>query len=53
MSQTLGRHILVEFFGCSANILNDVITIETAMVDAAKEAQATVINSTFHHFLLI
>lgn len=47
---TLGRHILVEFFECSSEILNDVISIETAMVDAAKDAQATIINSTFHHF---
>lgn len=50
MSNALGRHILVELFGCSANILNDVISIEKAMVDAAKAAEATVINSTFHHF---
>ncbi len=50
MSNTLGRHILVEFFGCSSEILNDVMVIETSMVNAAKEAQATVINSTFHHF---
>lgn len=50
MSNALGRHILVEFFGCSASILNDVIVIEKSMVDAAKAAQATVINSTFHHF---
>lgn len=50
MSNALGRHILVEFFGCSAAILNDVIIIEKAMVEAAKAAQATVINSTFHHF---
>jgi spermidine synthase len=50
MSNALGRHILVEFFGCSADILNDVIQIETAMVEAAKAAEATVINSTFHHF---
>jgi len=46
----LGRHILVEFFGCSSEILNDVPTIETSMVEAAKEALSTVINSTFHHF---
>ena len=46
----LGRHILVEFFGCNPDILNDVITIETSMVNAAREATATVINSTFHHF---
>ena len=46
----LGRHILVEFFGCSSEILNQVSTIETGMVDAAEKAGATVINSTFHHF---
>ena len=50
MSKTLGRHILVEFYGCSPDIMNDVIVIEQSMVDAAKEARATVINSTFHHF---
>lgn len=50
MSNALGRHILVEFFGCSSSILNDVIIIEKSMVDAAKAAEATVINSTFHHF---
>lgn len=46
----LGRHILVEFVGCSSDILNDVDVIEKGMVDAAKNAGATVINSTFHHF---
>ncbi|MGH1336646.1 MAG: polyamine aminopropyltransferase [Aureispira sp.] len=50
MSKVLGRHVLVEFFGCSAETLNDVIQIETFMVEAAKAAEATVINSTFHHF---
>ncbi len=47
---SLGRHILVEFFGCTPEIMNDVATIEKAMVDAAENANATVINSTFHHF---
>lgn len=46
----LGRHILVEFFGCNAEIMNDVAIIEQGMVEGAEEAQATVINSTFHHF---
>lgn len=50
MSNTLGRHILVEFFDCDPEIMNDVIVVEQSMVDAAREAQATVINSTFHHF---
>lgn len=48
--KSLGRHILVEFSGCDAEIMNDVSTIEKGMVDAAAEAGATVINSTFHHF---
>lgn len=46
----LGRHILVEFIGCSSEILNDVSAIEKSMIDAAQLAGATVINSTFHHF---
>lgn len=46
----LGRHILVEFNGCSPEILNDVDVIEAAMVEAAAKAGATVIQSTFHHF---
>ncbi|MBX3040210.1 MAG: polyamine aminopropyltransferase [Bdellovibrionaceae bacterium] len=46
----LGRHILVEFNGCDADILNDVSVIEKEMVNAAKTAGATVINSSFHHF---
>jgi len=48
--KSLGRHILVEFHGCSAEILNDVPRIEQGMVHAAKAAGATIISSVFHHF---
>jgi spermidine synthase len=48
--ESLGRHILVEYFDCSSEVLNDVILIEKAMVKASEVAGATVINSTFHHF---
>jgi spermidine synthase len=48
--EALGRHILVEYYGCSEEKLNDVTHIEQGMVNAAKDAGATVINSTFHHF---
>ena len=48
--KALGRHILVEFLNCKADVLNDVVQIEKAMVEAAQIAGATVINSTFHHF---
>ncbi len=48
--KALGRHILVEFSGCNAEVLNDVSVIEKSMIEAAQIAGATVINSTFHHF---
>ena len=46
----LGRHILVEFTGCNADVLNDVSAIEKSMIEAAQIAGATVISSNFHHF---
>ncbi len=46
----LGRHILVEFLGCTPEIMNDVMVIEEGMNAAAAKAGATIINSTFHHF---
>ncbi len=48
--KSLGRHILVEFHGCSAEILNDVPRIEHDMLEAATRSGATIINSVFHHF---
>ncbi len=47
---SLGRHILVEFIGCNSDVLNDVAMIEKGMIDAAQDAGATVIQSSFHHF---
>ncbi len=46
----LGRHILVELMGCSAEVLNDVNLVEQLMGQAAIDAGATVIQSSFHHF---
>ncbi len=47
---TLGRQIVAEYYDCDPDILNDVAQIETGMLNAANAAEATVINSTFHHF---
>ncbi|MEB3287830.1 MAG: adenosylmethionine decarboxylase [Vampirovibrionales bacterium] len=46
----LGRHLLVEFYECNANILNNVEYIEKVMVEAAIECGATVIQKNFHMF---
>lgn len=46
----LGRHILVELYGSPSSVLNDVIRIEACMVKAARAANATVIDTSFHRF---
>lgn len=47
---SLGRHILVEYYDCNPDKINDVSHIESSMISAAQKAGATIINSNFHHF---
>jgi S-adenosylmethionine decarboxylase proenzyme len=49
-TQSLGRHILAEFYDCDANALNNLSLIETAMTGAAEACGATVVESKFHQF---
>lgn len=48
--EQLGRHILVEFYNCDKNILNDHALIEKYMNEAATKANATIVQSVFHLF---
>ncbi|MDK2919102.1 MAG: S-adenosylmethionine decarboxylase [Candidatus Petromonas sp.] len=48
--ESLGRHILAEFYNCNEEILNDHTLIEKYMVDAAEKSNATVVKSCFHMF---
>ena len=48
--RALGRHVLVEFYGCSPDILNNTAQIEEIMVKAALEAGAEVREVIFHKF---
>lgn len=47
---SLGRHILVEFYGCDVNMLNNPNEVKLMLEDAARNARATVIESFIHHF---
>ncbi len=49
-TEQLGRHILVEYYNCDENVLNDHKLIEELMVTAAEKANATVVESVFHMF---
>ena len=47
---TLGRHLLVEYFGCDHLLLDDQRFIEDLMMRAARAANATPIKHLFHRF---
>lgn len=48
--QALGRQILVEFYDCDPNVLNDVNLIEKYMVEACDVANATIVKTVVHKF---
>ncbi len=48
--ESLGVHILAEFYECDVKAINDVKIVEEALLQAAKVAKATVIGSSFHIF---
>jgi S-adenosylmethionine decarboxylase proenzyme len=41
---------MVEYHGCSTNLLNDVEHVRHAMVKAAAATGATIVGEYFHHF---
>jgi S-adenosylmethionine decarboxylase proenzyme len=48
--ESLGRHILVEYYGCDVNLLNRASAVKDVMEDAARAARATVVESFIHQF---
>ncbi len=46
----LGTHLLVELKDCNPEILKDLTRVKEALVSAAKEAKATIIDVSFHEF---
>ena len=48
--ERLGRLILIEFYNCDEEILKNPTLIKEHMNKAAKIANATIVESVFHHF---
>ena len=46
----LGTHLLVELRDCNPKIIKDLNKVKNALVSAAKEAKATIIDISFHEF---
>ena len=47
---SLGSHLLVEFYGCDPKSLEQESLVRQAMVEAAKESDASVVTDSFHEF---
>ena len=48
--KSLGTHVLMEYYNCSEQALDNVKLLEALMLNAAKKAEATIIKSVFHEF---
>jgi len=48
--KALGSHLIVELYGCDRKILSAVDKVQDIMIAAARAADATIIDSIFHHF---
>ncbi len=46
----LGTHLLIELRDCNPSILKDLEKVKNTLISAAKEAKATIIDSSFHEF---
>lgn len=47
---TMGRHVILELWGCNVEKLNDFKFVEKMMVDAALESGAEIREVAFHKF---
>ncbi|MBQ4106947.1 MAG: adenosylmethionine decarboxylase [Lentisphaeria bacterium] len=46
----LGHQMMIEYYGCDADILNDPVRMEQIFLNAARTSGAHVISSHFHRF---
>jgi len=46
----LGRHLLLELFDCDSDSINNLEAVKGSLIEAAKRAQATIVDVVFHEF---
>ncbi len=50
MVKPLGVHYLLELRGCNPTVINDLPEVRRMLLEAARQANATIIDSRFHQF---
>ena len=45
-----GDHLLIDLYGCDADIIGDAVPTEKALIDSANRCGATIIEYHFHQF---
>ena len=48
--KTIGRHLIIEFYGCDVAAIDNVSRIREGMLGAAEKVGATIVGETFHHY---
>ncbi|MFQ5881110.1 MAG: adenosylmethionine decarboxylase [Candidatus Methylomirabilales bacterium] len=48
--RALGRHLLIELYGCDPELLKKVDAVKEIMVAAARACKATLVDVAFHEF---
>lgn len=48
--QALGRQILVEFYDCDRDVLNQTETIRESLLEGVRRSGATIVSDSFHTF---
>ncbi|MDA8173886.1 MAG: adenosylmethionine decarboxylase [Nitrospiraceae bacterium] len=46
----MGKHFLVDLRDCDAEVLGDLELVKDALIQAAREAAATIVDVSFHEF---
>jgi S-adenosylmethionine decarboxylase proenzyme len=48
--KSLGTHILIDYFECNSELINNKAFVSAALLDAARLSNATIVTDVFHTF---
>lgn len=50
IKMSLGKHILVDYYGCNKKIIDSLNQMKLCMLEAARIAEATILTDVFHQY---